>query len=153
MSLALSKGFCLLSVSQSPPVLLSFILFTGTWKRLKSFPSWPSSWQNVPGHGLDSHSWEGRLFAWGTVSLDRSRAFWLCGSLDAEVAAGTGVRSDPCAALSFQHIPVAEHLPTGSEWGLGWNLSLLYWSGRVGGSRFGWGREPWGHPGCWHTVM
>lgn len=40
----------------------------------------------------------------------------------------------------FQHIPVAESLPTGSAWGLG---GISGCSGRVGGSRLGWGREPW----------
>lgn len=68
---------------------------------------------------MDSHSWEGRICLGDNPSGQR-QVFWICGSLDAGVAAGTDIRSDPCAALSFQHIPRAEYCPTGSchgAWG------------------------------------
>lgn len=98
---------------------------------LESFPFCPSSWQEVLGHGLDPHSWEERLFAWNTMCLGRDRFFWICGSLDAGVAAGTDVRSDPHPALSFQHFPRAEYLPTGSCHGA-WDEILGCFSGQEG---------------------
>lgn len=59
------------------------------------------------------------------------QVFWICGSLDAGVTAGTVVRSDLCSALSFQHFPRAEYLPTGSCHGA-WDEISGCFSGQEG---------------------
>lgn len=138
-----------MSVSQSPPVLLLFILLTGTWKMLKSFPSCPSFIM------VESYRTRFGFSQLGgkVICLGRDRLFWTRGSLDAGVAAGSDVRSDLCAVLSLQHIPPAEYLPMepGMK-SLGALLVRKGWWIQVWAACW-WGREPWEHPGCWDSVM
>lgn len=65
---------------------------------------------------MDSHSWEGRICLGDNPSGQR-QVFWICGSLDAGVAAGTDIRSDPCAAFSTSHelniVPLAPAMGLG----------------------------------------
>lgn len=61
----------------SPDFAALYPLFTSTRDLLKSFPSSPFFFfMTMPkaGHGLDSHTWEGRLFAWKIICSGQSRA-------------------------------------------------------------------------------
>lgn len=104
--LVLSKVFCLLSFPVSPDFAALYPLFTSTWELPKFFPfstffittmlKTGHSLDPHTGHGLYSHTWEGRLFAWQIVCLGRGGSqhttaalLRMRGGLDAEVGAET----------------------------------------------------------------